>query len=91
MSQKKPKAKRELHHIEKWAFAIIEGVGGLHDFERHEMAVSVFPRDVSVVLWALRCLTNPDNDAAGTVLEAIEMERTRRRLAKTAASGEAAG
>ena len=81
MSKKRrPNPVAPLHPIEKWAHDIVLGVGGLRDFERHEMAMPRYDRDVCIVLWAIRCLTNPTSDLAGEVLDAIEHERERRHM-----------
>ena len=70
---------------------IITGVGGLHDFERYELAVPNVDRDVATAAWVIRCLANPKSEGSQQVLEAI-LER-RRELssneAKTPVSAEA--
>lgn len=50
---------------------IILGVGGLHDFEEHEMAFPNFDRDVSTAIWVIKCLANPKSEGSAEVLNAI--------------------
>ena len=49
-------------------------VGGLHDFEKYELATPNCDRDVATAAWVIKCLANPQSDGAEYVLNAI-MER----------------
>mgnify|MGYP001577499286 CR=1 FL=1 len=47
---------------------LIEGVGGLDDFEYHEMAVMNYRRDIGVAMWVVRCIGNsPNSPLAQTI------------------------
>ena len=46
-------------NILEFSEKIINGVGGLHDYEYHEMATPNYDRDVSVAIWVIKCLANP--------------------------------
>lgn len=61
--------------IEQWCADIILGPGGLHDFERHEMATPSCDRDVAVAAWVVRCLGNDASAAAHAVVDAIVARR----------------
>ena len=65
--------------IKNWVHDIIDGCGGLHDFEYYEMAVSNLPRDEAVATWVIRCLANPDCEGSDEVMKAILNRRTERR------------
>ena len=56
--------------------SIINGVGGLKDFEHYEMAVSKYERDITVAMWVLKCLSNPDCKGAEEALQAIIERRS---------------
>ena len=60
--------------IMKWCEDIITGTGGLHDFERRELAVPKCDRDVAIAAWVIRCLGNGDNES-GKVVDAIVARR----------------
>jgi len=56
--------------IQEWITGIIDGPGGLHDFERCELASSTVPRDEVVAAWVIRCLANVNcEDSEGVLLE----------------------
>ena len=61
--------------IFRFANDIINGTGGLRDFERHELAAENYDHDVCVALWTIRCLANPRNESSGPVLDAIIQRR----------------
>jgi hypothetical protein len=60
----------------RWCLNVIEGVGGMNDYERYELAV--FPRGerVHAVEWAIKCLANPRCEGSKEMLDAI-IERRR--------------
>ena len=60
--------------IMQYCTRIITGVGGLHDFEKYELATPNCYRDVATAAWVIKCLANPQSDGAEYVLNAI-MER----------------
>ena len=68
--------------IADWCIAIIEGVGGLQDFQRYEMAVENYPHDVCVAMWVIRCLANPHGEDTQMVLDAIVERRKEVEAAK---------
>jgi hypothetical protein len=59
------------------AFAkhIIEGVGGMNDCERHELAVFPLGDRVAAVEWTLRCLANPECEGSAEAFAAIAEKR----------------
>lgn len=61
--------------IEDWVKDVIEGVGGMHDWEKYELVVHHVPRDIAVSYWILRCLANPKNEGSQAVLDAIHERR----------------
>lgn len=69
--------------IMKFCEDIITGVGGLHDFERYELATPNCDKDVATAAWVIRCLANPKNPDSEMVLNAI-IER-RKEMAQNAA------
>lgn len=62
-------------NISDWIHEIIDGVGGLHDFEYYEMATPTIPRDEAVAAWVLRCLANVKCEGSDLVLGAIQKRR----------------
>lgn len=50
---------------------IIQGVGGLHDYERYELAVPNFDRDICVAIFVIKCLANPKCDGSQEILNLI--------------------
>lgn len=61
--------------ISAWLHAIIDGPGGLHDFEARECASPVAGRDEAVAAWVVRCLANPHCEGSRAVLDAIIQRR----------------
>ena len=62
-------------NILEFSEKIISGVGGLHDFEYHEIATPNYDRDVVVAIWVLKCLANPDCEGSKEAIEAIIEKR----------------
>ncbi len=61
--------------IAAWVHEVIEGPGGMNEFERHEL-VSWFDEDrVAGAKWVLRCLANPGCEGSQEVLDAILLRR----------------
>jgi len=58
-------------NILKFSEKIINGAGGLHDFEYHEIATPNYDRDVVVAIWVIKCLANPSCDGSKEAMEAI--------------------
>lgn len=58
-------------NISTWIHDVINGSGGLHDFEDHELASSNIDRDEAVGAWVIRCLANPKCEGSQAVLSAI--------------------
>ena len=53
-----------MNPYEEMARKYIEGVGGLLDLYRYEMASPLYsPPEVEGAVWLLNCLTNPKNRA----------------------------
>jgi hypothetical protein len=47
---------------------LIEGPGGLDDFEYYEMATMNYRRDIGVAMWVVRCIGNaPGSDLAQAI------------------------
>jgi hypothetical protein len=62
-------------NAEAFAKHIIEGVGGMNDCERYELAVFPLGDRVAAVEWTLRCLANPECEGSAEVLAAIAERR----------------
>jgi hypothetical protein len=58
-----------------WCHDVIDGVGGLHDFEKYELAVSSLPRDEWVASWVVRCLANSERVETQNIVDAIVAHR----------------
>ena len=56
---------------EDFAFQIIEGSGGMDDFERHEMVAWNRPERVEAAIWTMKCLINPNCKGSEEALDAI--------------------
>ena len=61
--------------IRTWVHEIIDGIGGLHDFENHEIATPNMPRDEAVAIWILKCLGNRKCEGSQKVLNEILKHR----------------
>jgi hypothetical protein len=61
--------------IKAWATRIIEGVGGMNDYERYEYATFPDGDRVGAAYWVIRCLANPKCEGSAEVLEAIAKRR----------------
>lgn len=57
--------------IRTWIHEIINGAGGLHDYEYYEMPVETIPHDEAVAVWVIRCLGNAKCAGSDDVLQAI--------------------
>ena len=64
-----------MNPLTEFAHEIINGVGGLRDFERYELAVPNIDRDEATVIWTLKCLANPACELSREVLDAISERR----------------
>ena len=64
-------------NILEFSEKIINGVGGLHDYEYHEMATPNYDRDVSVAIWVIKCLANPKCEGSQDAIQAIIERRER--------------
>jgi hypothetical protein len=62
-------------NITQWITGIIDGPGGLHDFERCEFASPTVPRDEAVAAWVIRCLANVRCEDSDGVLAEIQRHR----------------
>ena len=60
--------------VETWMKDIIEGCGGMNDYEEYELVIWNEPERVAAARWTLRCLANPKCAGSEYVLNAI-MER----------------
>ena len=61
--------------IYAWVHKIVDGIGGLHDFEYYEMATPKIPRDEAIAIWTLKALANPDSEVAGKIVALIQEHR----------------
>ena len=61
--------------IEEYCAKIINGSGGLHAFERHELAGAKRDRDEAVAIWTIKCLANPRSEGSARILELIQERR----------------
>jgi len=64
-------------NILEFSEKIITGVGGLHDFEYHEMATPNYDRDVTVAIWVMKCLANPLCEGSDEAIQAILEKRNK--------------
>lgn len=58
-------------NIKQFAKDIIEGVGGLNDFEHYEMAVPHVSDRVWAAIWTIQCLANPTCEGSAEAIAAI--------------------
>lgn len=61
--------------IYQFAEKIITGVGGMHDYEKYELATPNFDRDVTTAIWVLKCLANPKCEGSDYMLQLIQDRR----------------
>ena len=61
--------------IDDFAKAIIEGCGGLNDYERHEIVVWPYSDRIAAAVWTMRCLANPACEGSDVALAAILARR----------------
>lgn len=61
----------EVNPLYQFADDIINGVGGLRDYEYYEMAAENFEHDICVVIWTLKSLANPKSKMSKRVLELV--------------------
>jgi hypothetical protein len=61
--------------IDDFATAIIEGVGGLNDYERHELVIWPYSDRIAAAVWTMRCLSNPNCEGSDVALAAIIEQR----------------
>ena len=62
----------------EFARKIIEGTGGMNDYERYEVVVWHVHERVAAAEWTLRCLANPHCEGSQEALDAILAERQRK-------------
>jgi len=61
-------ARRADNQLEAACINLIEGVGGLDDYEYHEMATMNTRREIGIVMWAVRSIgNNPDSELAKAI------------------------
>jgi hypothetical protein len=65
-----------------FARSVIEGSGGMNDYEEHELVVWHVPDRVAAAHWTLKCLANPDCEGSEEAVQAILQEREKRRAEK---------
>jgi hypothetical protein len=63
--------------ITAWIRDIIEGSGGMNQFEDREMVIWHVPERIAAATWAIRCLATPRCKGSAEVLAAI-LERRRK-------------
>ncbi len=61
-----------------FASAVIEGPGGMNDYEDHEMVVWHNSDRVAAAHWMLKCLANPDCKGSEEAVAAILEARSRK-------------
>lgn len=75
MDEQNSKCEEEEFDIGAWCQRVIEGVGGMNDFERYELGVWNESDRVAAARWVLRSLANPRCEGSRDVLDAIEERR----------------
>jgi hypothetical protein len=73
MSSEKPNG--SALRIDDFATAIIEGCGGLNDYERYELVVWPYSDRIAASVWTMQCLANPACEGSDSVLAAILSRR----------------
>lgn len=61
--------------IAGWIHEMIEGSGGMNDFEAHELVIWHEDERVAAARWIIRCLGNPRCAGSDEVLQAIMQRR----------------
>lgn len=71
-----------MDYITEFCWDIIHGTGGLIAYEQREMGYFGYDNRVNSVIWAIRCLANPENPVTEKILEAImeRREKVKRKL-----------
>lgn len=64
-------------NIRQFSEKIINGPGGLHAYEYHEMSEPVGDRDVAVAVWVIKCLSNPKCEGSEVAIQAILERRNK--------------
>lgn len=54
-----------------FARAIIEGPGGMNDFEAREVVAWKHPDRIAAAIWTMRCLANPECEGTQEAIDAI--------------------
>jgi hypothetical protein len=62
-------------NIDDFATEIIEGAGGLNDFQRHELVIFPYSDRIAASVWTMRCLANPACKGSEVALAAILKRR----------------
>lgn len=62
----------------EFAKKIIEGSGGMNDFEEHEYPAWNHSERVEAAIWAMKCLANPKCEGSEEALAAIIKHREER-------------
>jgi len=57
--------------ISEWCEKVIEGCGGMNDFEKYELVVWNEPERIATAKWVIRCLANPESEGSEYVLNEI--------------------
>ncbi len=54
--------------IKQACIDLLEGVGGLDDYEYHEMATMNTRREIGVAIWVVKCIgNNPDSELSKAI------------------------
>ena len=61
--------------ITEWVDSIINGVGGMNDFVKHEMVILNEPERNAAARWTITCLANPRCEVSEDVINAILARR----------------
>ena len=61
--------------IPDFAIKIIEGMGGMNDYEQYELVAWHNPERIAAAIWTLQCLANPKCEGSQEVLDAIIARR----------------
>ena len=66
-----------------FARQIIEGPGGMNDYEEREVVVWPTSERVAAAMWTLRCLANPACEGSAEALDAIIKQREAKLRSRT--------
>lgn len=73
----RPVIEKVYDSLPAWCRDVIEGSGGMNDYERHEWVVWHVPERVAAATWAVRCLGETRCPGSAAVMRHLNRQRRR--------------